>query len=321
MFRLASGLVFALLINIGAAGAMAQDWQVVRVAGVVWVVKADMEPMRATAGMILPDNATLATMGQSRAMLRHGEDILNVGPSTRVAPQARKIHGLTTVLMPEGNLDLNIEKLGAPHFAVETPVLAAVVKGTQFSVAVSPGNGVVSVKVGRVQVKALAAGQAVDVTNGQTAKLSGGSLQVSGAGPHSVIQSVAPQTPMVGAAVAADDASGSAGVSASGSAGVSASGSAGVSASGKAASNAGGNSAAHASANSNAGGNSANSNAGGNSANSNAGGNGNGNGNAGGNSANSNAGGNGKGVGVGLGVGGVGVGVNVGSGGIGISIN
>ena len=191
-------------------------------------------------------------------MLRHGEDILNLGPSTHIAPQARRIHGLTTVLMRQGNLDLNIEKLGVPHFAVQTPVLAAVVKGTQFSVAVSGGDGAVSVDTGRVQVTALAAGEAVDVTNGQTAKLSGGSLQVSGAGAHAPIESVAPQTPMV-EAVGADDTSGSASET-----------SRAPKASGKAASNAGGNSAAHASANSNAGGNSANasagSNAGGNSA-------------------------------------------------------
>ena len=116
---------------------------------------------------------------------------------------------------------------------------------------------------------ALAEGEAVDVTSGQSAKLSGGSLQVSGTGAHEPVASVAPQTPMV---VAADDASGSASETSSDKIERK-----------SAASNAGGNSA-NASANSNAGGNSANasanSNAGGNSANasskSNAGGNGNG---------------------------------------------
>ena len=52
-----------------------------------------MAPMRATEGMVLPDNATLATTSRARAMLRHGEDILNVGPSTEIAPQARRCAG------------------------------------------------------------------------------------------------------------------------------------------------------------------------------------------------------------------------------------
>jgi hypothetical protein len=211
------------------------------------------------------------------------------------------------VLMRQGNLDLDIEQRDAPHFAVQTPVLAAVVKGTRFSVAVSGGGGAVSVARGRVQVTALAAGQAVDVTNGQTAKLSRRGLQVSGAGAHESIQSVAPQTPMVGSLAQSYDTSGGAsGPSTSAKAtGKSASNAGGNSAAASANSNAGGNSGAHAAANSNAGGNSANagsgSNAGGNSAehansNSNAGGNSS-NSNAGGNRANSNAGGSGKGQG------------------------
>jgi len=285
MARLALGFLFALLLNLAAiASATAAEWQFVRVTGLVWVVKAEMEPMRATAGMVLPDNATVATTSRARALLRHGEDILNVGPSTHVAPQARAVRGLTTVLMRQGHLDLDVERRGAPHFAVETPVLAAIVKGTRFSVAVSGDDGAVSVDAGRVQVRALAAGQAVDVTNGQTAKLSRGGLQVSGAGAHEPIQSVARQTPMVESLAQSDDTSGSASEASSNGKAV-----------GKSATNAGGNSA-NASANSNAGGNSANagsgSNAGGNSA-----AHANPNSNAGGNSANSNAGGNGKGKG------------------------
>jgi hypothetical protein len=186
------------------------------------------------------------------------------------------------VLMRQGNLDLDIEKLGVPHFAVQTPVLAAVVKGTQFSVAIAGGDGAVSVDTGRVQVTALAGGEQVDVTSGQAAKLSGGSLHVSGAGPHASIESVTPQTPMVVALAAGG------------------SNSAGTNASGKGASNAGGNSAAHASANSNAGGNSASA-AAGNNAGGNSAANASSNSNAGGNSSNagsnSNAGGNGKGKG------------------------
>ena len=275
MPRLAWRLLFALLLNFCAVSwSMAADWQVVRVTGSVWVVKADMAPIRATAGMVLPDDATIETMPRARAMLRHGEDLLNVGPDTQIAPQARRVHGLTTVLMREGKVDLDIEPLGAPHFAVQTPVLAAVVKGTRFTVTVTRGNGAVSVRRGRVAVTAFAARRGVEVTSGQTATVVHQSLQLSGSGTLSPIESVTTSTPMVEAAVDAESAA-----SASGESTVSASSasakakSATKAASAASNSNAGGNSAAHASANSNAGGNSANSNAGGNSSNSNAGGN------------------------------------------------
>ncbi len=285
---LAWRFVFVVLFNLCAVSwSMAADWQVVRVVGAVWVVKIGMEPMRATAGMVLPDNATVETMHHGRAMLRHGEDLLNIGPDTQLAPQARLVHGLTTVLMREGKVDLDIEPRGAPHFVVETPLLAAVVKGTRFSVTSFAGNAAVSVARGRVAVTALGAGQAVEVTNGQTARVADGALQLSGSGALSPVQSVAPRAAMVESANAEDN--GSSGSSESGNANASANGKAKGQAenAASATSNAGGNSAAHASSNSNAGGNSANSNAGGNGK-SNAGGNGNGNSNAGGN-------GNGKG--------------------------
>jgi len=285
MFSKTPQRLFALLLLcLAAVPAFAADWQVAKLAGRVWIITVDGERTRAAVGMTLPANATVATLGGSRVMLRHAKDILNVGPNTQLAPQARRIRGLTTVLMRKGDVDLDIEQLGRPHFSVQTPFLAAVVKGTRFSVSVVGRRAEVSVDRGRVEVTSLATGQAADVVGGQAARVAETGLSLSGAGTLPEVRSVPPQAPVVEAAVEARGSGpGSVGNARSASVANAASAVAAGSSRGKSGnSNAGGNSG-----NSNAGGNSGNSNAGGNSANSNAGGNG----------ANSNAGGNGNGRG------------------------
>jgi hypothetical protein len=184
MFRALRMLALALTANFlwGAATVAAAEWQVVKVTGLVWIVAEGMEPLRAVPGMTLPPNATVATTERARAMLRHDNDILNVAPGTHVAPQARPVRGLTTVLMRQGEVEADIEHLGKPHFAVQTPFLAAVVKGTTFTVSVSGNSAEVSVRSGRVQVRAGGRRGSVDVTGGQTARLAGGALRVAGAG-------------------------------------------------------------------------------------------------------------------------------------------
>jgi ferric-dicitrate binding protein FerR (iron transport regulator) len=200
MIRMMRLLALALVVNalLGAPVLSAAEWQVARVTGLVWIVAAGTEPAQATAGMVLPDNATIATTSRARAMLRHGEDILNLGPSTHIAPQARRVRGLTTVLMRQGEVVADIERRGSPHFSVQTPYLAAVVKGTRFTVSVTEGGAEVSVSSGRVEVADLGAGQAVELTNGQrAAAAAGGGLQVSGAGAIPEVQSVSPRSALV----------------------------------------------------------------------------------------------------------------------------
>ena len=305
MVRFAKLLAASLILCVGSASAKAAEWQVVRVSGLVWVVGEGTEPMRAAPGMVLPDDATVATTSGARAMLQSGRDILNLGPKTQVAPQARKVHGLTTVLMRQGILDADIERLGAPHFQVQTPTLAAVVKGTRFTVTAAWAGNAVAVNRGLVQVTALARGQSVDLSAGQTATVVKAGVELQGSGHLPEIHSGQPQTPVVTASTAGTI--GSTNAASSSQTETSSQQDAPGQESGTTAeksNNAGGNGNGNANAgsgNNNAGGNgngnSGNSNAGGNanagSGNNNAGGNGNGNS---GNS-NSNAGGNGKGNG------------------------
>src|SRR5260221_148417 len=80
---------------------------------------------------------------------------------------------------------LEVEKKNVPHFEVETPYLAAVVKGTQFRVSVSATGTRVEVQRGQVEVVGFKTGQIAQVLPGQAAQILGhGSqgLSLSGKG-------------------------------------------------------------------------------------------------------------------------------------------
>ncbi|HEU0146515.1 MAG TPA: hypothetical protein VFR21_06515, partial [Bradyrhizobium sp.] len=83
---------------------------------------------------------------------------------------------------------------------VETPYLAAVVKGTQFRVTVGAGSTKVDVSRGQVEVSDFKSGQIAQVTPGQTATsfASGRSgLQLSGSGSFAPIEQGRPRTPTI----------------------------------------------------------------------------------------------------------------------------
>jgi hypothetical protein len=86
-----------------------------------------------------------------------------------------------------GSLLFKVEKQASQHFEVETPYLAAVVKGTTFSVSVDGEASAVHVVEGAVEVKALATGQVGLIKPGYTAVVSqrrGSGLKIIGGKPE-----------------------------------------------------------------------------------------------------------------------------------------
>ncbi len=193
--------VFA-AIFVGQAAA-AQEWTIARVTGVAWLLQERAEPVQVVAGMQVPLGATVATTPQGRAMLVHGRDTMILGPSTKIAVPHKPDRGLkTTVIQQVGQVDLAVEKRGRPHFSVQTPFLAAIVKGTEFRVTVSAGGAEVGVKVGLVSVADLATGERAEVGSGQRAAVAAGrnaGLQVSGLGAAPQILAGHPQKAAVAA--------------------------------------------------------------------------------------------------------------------------
>ncbi len=293
MSQLVQALSVWLAILALQGSAAAQDWVVKRVSGVTWLLAQGVAPTALAAGETVPKGYTVITGRNGRAMLADGEDTMILGPNSKIAVPYRPDAGMSaTVWQQLGSINLSVGRRQTPHFSVETPFLAAVVKGTKFTVVVSGEGAEVMVRRGVVGIADLATGQHADIPAGRRAaswrKKPG--LQVSGVGVLPTVEPGRPQAAVLAPAPATtttSDSVGSASESAASdtSPSVASDTSASASSSSSAA-NAKGKSASSKGnpANSNAGGN-----GNGNSANSNAGGNGNGN------SANSNAGGNGKG--------------------------
>ena len=90
---------------------------------------------------VLKPGDTIRTGRNGRVLLVRGEESILIAPNSVVGLPAEKKEGLsTTIIQKAGSILLEVEKKNVKHFEVETPYLAAVVKGTQFRVTVS-ANG------------------------------------------------------------------------------------------------------------------------------------------------------------------------------------
>jgi hypothetical protein len=95
----------------------------------------------------------ITTGPNARAVLVRGEEYAVIAPNSRlqVADPAAS-GGLTQFLERLGNVVFSVKKMTNPHFGVQTPYLAAVVKGTTFSVTVDDNGASVQVVEGAVEV-------------------------------------------------------------------------------------------------------------------------------------------------------------------------
>lgn len=169
--RAAAVLLALLLIPLsaGLTKAFAAEWVITRISGTVYLVAPGIQAHRAHKGMALHKGHTIATQKGARAVLQRGNDSITVGPNTEFAlSQYRSNDSQTTLLQRKGTIDVDVETRGRPFFRVETPYLAAVVKGTRFSVTVTGNESQVSVQRGVVGVQDLASGQQSDLRAGQS---------------------------------------------------------------------------------------------------------------------------------------------------------
>jgi hypothetical protein len=199
-FGTAVAAASAMAATLLSTTALAQDWVINKVSGKVSVGAAGSPARALAAGMSVSQGSTITTGANARAMLVRGSETLVVGPNSAIAIQPGQGGLTTTVLQKSGQLTVDVETKQAPHFSVETPFMAAVVKGTKFDVRVSARDASVAVQRGRVQVADFATGQTADITPGQRASVRQGGkpgLNLSGKGTMPAIQSGAPRAPLV----------------------------------------------------------------------------------------------------------------------------
>lgn len=144
-----------------ATPALAKDgplpWIVAQKSGDVRVLHNGMQPASVQVRAALSPGDVIATGANGRAMLTRGDDYVVVAPGSRLLlPKEEQARGFTRLLQQVGTMFYKVKHTGVPHFAVETPMLAAVVKGTSFSVVVDKDRAAVQVTDGIVEVSSLA---------------------------------------------------------------------------------------------------------------------------------------------------------------------
>ncbi|MHC2576944.1 FecR family protein [Bradyrhizobium diazoefficiens] len=194
--RIGMRCAFAAALILGmASGALAAEdgvWSVSKAAGEVWVATNGAQQVSLNQQEALKPGETIRTGRTGRVLLVRGEETILISPNSVVGLPAEKKEGLsTTIIQQAGSILLEVEKRNVKHFEVETPNLAAVVKGTQFSVTVNAGSTRVGVLRGQVEVSDFKTGQIAQVMPGQAATAfehGKPGLSLSGAGTFNPIE-------------------------------------------------------------------------------------------------------------------------------------
>ena len=148
------------LLILMASPAIAKDataWIVTQKSGDVRVLRNGLQPASLQVRTALSAGDVVATGANGRAMLTRGDDYVVVAPGSRLLlPKDVQKNGFTRLIQQVGTMLYKVKHTGVPHFAVETPMLAAVVKGTSFTVVVDENRAAVQVTEGAVEVSSLA---------------------------------------------------------------------------------------------------------------------------------------------------------------------
>ncbi|WP_234679679.1 FecR family protein [Bradyrhizobium monzae] len=192
-------LMVALVLGTASAASAADDgiWSVSKSSGEVWLATSGAQQVSLNQQETLKPGDTIRTGRNGRVLLVRGEETMLISPNSVVGVPAEKKEGLsTTIVQQAGSILLEVEKRNVKHFEVETPYLAAVVKGTHFSVTVGAGSTKVGVLRGQLEVSDFRTGQIAQVMPGQVATVfehGKPGLSLSGAGTFNPIEQGKPR--------------------------------------------------------------------------------------------------------------------------------
>ncbi|GAA0465422.1 hypothetical protein GCM10009096_02500 [Parasphingorhabdus litoris] len=159
-------LIVAALLSSGAAYAGAPGWQVSEISGNVTIARKGVVKIAQRQTKLAPGDV-IKTGPKGRAVLLRGGEYLVVSPASHIEiAEPKKSGKITQIIEYFGNVLFRIDKKETPHFGVKTPYMAAVVKGTTFSVSVSAEGSAVQVTEGAVEVSTLDDGASELVTPG-----------------------------------------------------------------------------------------------------------------------------------------------------------
>ena len=142
----------ALLFIGSAATACADDWVASKLRGqVVQLVNNEWVPLR--RGDVVDDTRYVATMASGHVEFTRGGETIGLDPNTRIRIfDKASSKPFTTVKQDFGTVSVEANVENVQHFAVQTPYVAAIVKGTRFTVSSGKTGATVSVRRGHVEV-------------------------------------------------------------------------------------------------------------------------------------------------------------------------
>jgi hypothetical protein len=193
-------LLLLLATIYAGSNANAQDtaWHVSKSSGEVWITGSGVQKASVTDQTILHPGDSIRTGQTGRVLLMRGEETMLISPNSIIGISREKRDGMSTIIHEQaGSVLLEVERQNVKHFEVDTPYLAAVVKGTKFSVTVEKGASRVDVVRGQVEVQDFKSGQYALVTPGQTANVSSQGtygLSLSGSGTIGPVQQGRPRS-------------------------------------------------------------------------------------------------------------------------------
>lgn len=146
------GVALGAVLVFNPAVGLADDWAISKLrGGAAMLVGETWRPLH--RGDVISDDRAVQTLEGGRMTLVRGEETIELGPRTAIRIQDRDGRQYTVVKQYFGSVAVEAEVRNVEHFAVETPHLAAVVKGTRFTVHSDEAGAEVSVQRGRVAVE------------------------------------------------------------------------------------------------------------------------------------------------------------------------
>ena len=213
MPKLLSRLVVGVFLGTASHQVLAQSasWTVSEARGPVTIERAQGR-QAATSGAVVQPGDAIVTGAGGRAVLVQQKDFVTVAANSRIRiPRQAGESGLTRFFQEIGNAVFNVEKRGTPRFSVDTPFLAAVVKGTVFSVSVKADSSALQVTEGVVEVATTDGGARELVRPGSIALITAGDrhrLIISGDRAATIDSPARSNAPVVAPAVPAQSPAG-----------------------------------------------------------------------------------------------------------------
>jgi hypothetical protein len=185
-FSVMTALMVSMFLALSAT-ALSAEWKIVKLSGDVRIHQESVRWVSLDPRRALHSGDTIWTGSNGRVMIQSDDGRVVVNPRSMVMIPNRRLPGNISVIFHGfGTVEATVEKRRNHHFSIQGKYMAAVVKGTRFTVSGDNDHTRLDVHEGLVQAVDIATGESADVPAGQSWVVSraagGGTSATSGKG-------------------------------------------------------------------------------------------------------------------------------------------